>query len=90
MVRRRKHKLKCGCVRESDDIGVLTVEFCGGDHCAAKKKASKPVTPAERKRIERQRKRDRGLVPVEVWIRPENIDKLKRTERLLRTKPKVE
>ena len=48
----------------------------------------KPATPAERKRLERQRKRERGLVPVEVWIRMENIDRLRTAERLLRKKPK--
>ena len=36
---------------------------------------------SERKATERQRKRDQGLVPVEVWIRPEHKGKLKEFER---------
>lgn len=32
---------------------------------------------AESKRIERQNKRDRGLVQVEVWIYPEHRQKLR-------------
>lgn len=35
---------------------------------------------SERKATERQRKRDQGLVPVEVWIRPEHKGKLKQFE----------
>lgn len=34
----------------------------------------------QRKATERQRKRDQGLVPVEVWIRPEHKGKLKEFE----------
>lgn len=32
------------------------------------------MTPAERKKAERQRKRSAGLVPLEVWVRPEHKD----------------
>jgi len=39
-----------------------------------------PKQPSERKAKERQRKRQAGLVPVEVWIRPENKDRLKLAE----------
>ena len=35
----------------------------------------------QRKATERQRKREQGLVPVEVWIRPEHKGKLKEFER---------
>lgn len=37
-------------------------------------------TATQRKATERQRKRDQGLVPVEVWIRPEHKAKLKQFE----------
>ena len=36
---------------------------------------------SQRKATERQRKRESGLVPVEVWIRPEHKAKLKEFER---------
>lgn len=35
---------------------------------------------SQRKAMERQRKRESGLVPVEVWIRPEHKGKLKQFE----------
>jgi hypothetical protein len=44
------------------------------------------MTNAEAKRAERQRKRDAGLVPKEVWIRPEHTEELREVERRLREK----
>jgi hypothetical protein len=35
-------------------------------------------TAADRKRRERQRRREAGFVPVEVWVRPEHREHLKR------------
>jgi hypothetical protein len=40
------------------------------------------MTPAERKKAERQRKRSAGLVPLEVWVRPTEIDKIRLAEAL--------
>jgi hypothetical protein len=35
------------------------------------------MTPSERKKAERQRKRSAGLVPLEVWVRREDVPALK-------------
>jgi hypothetical protein len=32
------------------------------------------MTPAERKKAERQRKRSAGLVPLEVWVKAEDVE----------------
>lgn len=37
----------------------------------------KAKSAAERKKEERQRKRDSGLVPKEIWCRPEDWQKIK-------------
>lgn len=41
-------------------------------------KNSAALTPAERKAAERERRRERGLVPVEVWIKPADRERLSR------------
>lgn len=38
----------------------------------------KDTTAAQRKAAERKRLRERGLVPVEVWVLPEHKDALRR------------
>lgn len=38
----------------------------------------KDTTAAQRKAAERKRLRERGLVPVEVWVLPEQKDALRR------------
>lgn len=48
------------------------------------------MTNAEAKRAERQRKRDAGLVPKEVWIRPQYNDKLRKMEAEWRKEPPVD
>lgn len=40
-------------------------------------KRSSAVSDAERKRAERERKRAAGLVPVQVWVRPENAQRVR-------------
>jgi len=35
------------------------------------------MTPAERKSAERQRRKDAGLVRVEMWVRPEDVAAVK-------------
>ena len=40
-------------------------------------KRSNAATDAERKRTERERKRGAGLVPVQVWVRPEHVKKIR-------------
>jgi len=34
-------------------------------------KKNKPLSSAQRKRRERDKKRESGLVPIEIWIKPE-------------------
>ena len=41
-----------------------------------KKQRPAPKTPAQRKREERQRQRDKGLVSVNVWIKPSHKEAL--------------
>lgn len=48
-----------------------------------------PLTAAERKRIERQRKRDAGFVSREIWIHPDNSEALKTVEQALRSKTAI-
>lgn len=37
----------------------------------------KPLSAAVRKRIERQKKRDAGYKKIELWVKPEYVDKIK-------------
>lgn len=47
--------------------------------------SNKDRTAADRKRRERQRLREAGFVPMEVWVRPELRERVKRyVERLMR------
>jgi hypothetical protein len=39
-----------------------------------------PKTTAQRKKLERDLKRERGLVPIEIWIHPEQKTGLKNIE----------
>lgn len=41
---------------------------------------------AERKAAERKRKRDAGLIPLEVWVLKDNKDKMRELEKKLQTK----
>lgn len=45
-------------------------------------------TPAKRKRAERERKRNSGLVKVEVWIPPTGKEEVKALEKKLREESK--
>jgi len=42
---------------------------------------NKTKSAEQRKKLERKKKRDRGLVPVEVWIHPERKEELKEKEK---------
>ena len=42
-----------------------------------------PMNAAARKRAERERKRERGLIQLEVWVRKENQLTLRRMEKKL-------
>ena len=44
---------------------------------------NKSPTPAQRKTLERQRKRDKGLVPKEIWVFPEYWDKIQKYIKIL-------
>lgn len=51
-----------------------------------KKSMPKDATAAQRKAAERKRLRERGLVPVEVWVPAEQKDALRRFVESLRGK----
>lgn len=51
-------------------------------------KRSNAATDAERKRAERERKREAGLVPVQVWVRPEHAQAVREyADRLVALRP---
>lgn len=39
---------------------------------------NKPKSSADRKKDERQRKRDSGLVPKEIWCKPDDWEKVRK------------
>ena len=46
------------------------------------------MTPANRKAAERQRRKDAGLVRVEFWIRPEDVQAVKLAVALIVDEPR--
>lgn len=38
----------------------------------------KPASAAERKQAERDRKREQGFIKVEVWVRPQDADRVRK------------
>lgn len=44
----------------------------------------KPLTPAQRKANERKKKRDQGLIPLEIWVHTSQKEKAKEIEKKLR------
>lgn len=58
----------------SDPNGLLIVESLSDPLAPA------PKTTAERKRDERGRHRDKGRVPVQVWVRPDYVAELRALE----------
>lgn len=64
---------------------VCIIQFDMCEHDMRSTDSNKDRTAADRKRRERQRLREAGFVPMEVWVRPELRERVKRyVERLMR------